>query len=138
PQQHGALARTEDAIGIVRATILARHLGGRLGEGQVGIRVPDLVLPGEEWPVLVDGVEPHASICTIHDPGTGQLIHAPFPLHVRDGKVQATVTLPTRGLYRISVTAGGTAPVTQLVLATDPDTGTLDADGEDGGDTDDS
>jgi hypothetical protein len=40
PQQHGSLARTADAIGIVRAAILGRHLGGRLGEGDIGIRTP--------------------------------------------------------------------------------------------------
>jgi hypothetical protein len=39
------------------------------------------------------------------------------------------VTLPAPGLYRVSVAGGGTAPVTQLVLATaEPDAGNSDSD----------
>jgi pimeloyl-ACP methyl ester carboxylesterase len=127
PQQHGSLARTADAIGIVRAAILGRHLGGRLGEGDVGIRTPDLVRPGQEWPVLVDGVKAPDATCTVYDAATNQLIESEYPLHLRDGQVQATVTLPAPGLYRVSVDGGGTAPVTQLVLAAaEPDAGDSD------------
>jgi hypothetical protein len=46
------------------------------------------------------------------------------------------VTLPAPGLYRVSVEGGSTAPVTQLVLATDPDAGSRDTDSEDGDDDD--
>jgi Lecithin:cholesterol acyltransferase len=130
PQQHGALAKTDEAITAVRAAVLDITYGGRLGDGEVGITVPDLVRPGVSWQVRVEGVDRHAATCTLYDIAEDRPIDTP-PLHYRDGHVQATVTVPAPGLYRVQLEGASTSPVTQLVLAVDPNVVGDDWDGAD-------
>lgn len=124
-QQHGALARTPEAIEIVCNVITGRDPDApRLGDGEIGLSVPDVVAPGDEWPAVVTGVDgPNDASCVVAD-GDGRPVDHP-PLHRRDGVWQATVVLPAPGIYRVTVEGGGGSAVTQLVLA---DAG-ADADG---------
>ena len=55
----------------------------------------------------------------VTDLQTGLAVDHP-PLHRRDGQVQATVSLPEPGLFRVAVSGGGTTPVSQLVMAEQP------------------
>lgn len=122
PQQHGPLATADEALSIVRSVITEQEvdLGPRLGEADIGLQLPDVVIPGTEWPVTITGVAPHEATCTVTDLQTGLALDHP-PLHHRDGQVQATVRVPEPGLFRIAVSGGGTTPVSQLVMATAPD-----------------
>jgi hypothetical protein len=121
PQQHGPLAKADEAISFVCSIITDQDadLGPRLGEGDVGLAVPDVVTPGTEWAAKLTGVAPHEATCTVVDVQTGVAVDYP-PVHRRDGEVQATVSLPKPGLFRIAVSGGGTTPVSQLVMAEEP------------------
>jgi hypothetical protein len=118
PQQHGALAKSPEAIAIVR-DILTRgeHRGPRLGAGEIGIDPPDVVETGAEWTVEVTGVtSPSAARCTVTNLAAPWRVTSPR-LERHDGSVQARVTLPEPGLYRLAIQSGGSSPVTQVVAA---------------------
>ncbi|MGW3960080.1 esterase/lipase family protein [Amycolatopsis sp. NPDC005003] len=119
-QQHGSLARTDEAIDFVCDVLLNAEadLGPRLGEGGIGLAVPDVVAPGAEWTAAVTGVPPHLGRCVVTDADTGRAVDHPL-LHRRDGDVVAAVTLPAPGVYRFEVAGGGTSAVRQLVMAMD-------------------
>ncbi|MFC5200183.1 esterase/lipase family protein [Streptomyces kaempferi] len=128
PLQHGALAKDSVAIAYVRA-VLTEHdqaLGPALGEGDIGLDVPDCVEAGRPWllrlrPGPGSVLDTYAGItCTVHDAETGLRV-ATGRLGWHDGGIGAWITLPVPGLYRIRISTGGNAPVTQLVLALDPD-----------------
>ncbi|TCO54364.1 esterase/lipase family protein [Actinocrispum wychmicini] len=118
-QQHGALARTAEAVDFVRAVITGRDPhAARLGDGDFGMDVPDVVQPDCAWTLTVTGVDsPRDAVCSVVDTATGAVDQP--PLHRRSGAIQAAVTVPAPGLYRVSVAGGGGSPVTQLVLAAD-------------------
>jgi pimeloyl-ACP methyl ester carboxylesterase len=128
PQQHGALARTDEAIALIRAVLSERdheESGPSLGGGELGIEVPDVVLPEQEWPVTVTGVAAATAVtCVVSDASTGRPISRLNVLW-RDGGAQAVASVPAPGLYRIEVGGSGESPATQLVLAADP-TGDVD------------
>ena len=91
-----------------------------MGTGSdIGLDLPDVVTPGTEWVMTVIGVAPHEATCTVVDVQTGLVVGHP-PLHHRNGRVQATVSLPEPGLFRIAVARGGITPVSQLVMAAQP------------------
>ncbi|SCG38487.1 esterase/lipase family protein [Micromonospora coxensis] len=122
-QQHGRLAATDDAIAHAVGVITERdvgQLGPPLGAGELGIELPDIVLPNQELSVVVEGVtNPGQVRCTVYDAGNGRRVDTPA-IQVRDGEYQASFALPRPGLYRISVDGSGGAPVRQYVLAADP------------------
>ena len=118
PQQHGALAKSPEAIAAVR-DILTRgeHRGPRLGVGQIGIDPPDVVEPALEWAMEVAGVSsPAAARCTITDLAEPWRV-TPARLECQNSKVHARIILPQPGLYRLAVRGGGGSPVTQVVAA---------------------
>ena len=119
-QQHATLAHSSEAITFVRDFLLHGTAGERprLGIGDIGVALPDVVRPGVEWIATVTGIEaPHVTV-TATDVETGAAVPGvPFR---RGEAVLAAVTLPAPGLYRVLVT-GGNVPVSQLVLAEDPD-----------------
>ncbi|MFE1443614.1 esterase/lipase family protein [Streptomyces sp. NPDC058739] len=116
PQSHGALARSAEALAHVGATLTERPLGERLGAGEVGLYVPDVVSAGEPWPVEVEAVAGvGAAGCQVFDAATNLETERPR-LRVRDGRLwgQARPTGP--GLYRVEATSGGYSAVRQYVL----------------------
>ncbi|MEV4038201.1 esterase/lipase family protein [Streptomyces umbrinus] len=128
PLQHGGLAKDSAAIEYVRAVLTEydHNRGPALGDGHIGLDVPDYVVAGSPWLLRVrsapDSVHPAnaGTRCTVHDAATDQQI-ARANLRRNDGELGAQVTLPAPGLYRIKAKSGGNAPVTQLVLAVDPE-----------------
>ncbi len=128
PLQHGGLAKDSVAIEYVRAVLTEydHDLGAALGDGHIGLDVPDYVVAGSPWQLRVrsapDSGRPAnaGTRCTIHKAATDQQI-APAVLRPIDGELGAQVTLPAPGLYRIKAKSGGNAPVTQLVLAVGPE-----------------
>jgi hypothetical protein len=124
PQQHGQLARTDEAIAVVQTVVTGKddeHLGPPLGAGEVGVDVPDLVAPETEFTVMLSGVDdPRAATCTFSSATTDRPVVRARPV-LMDGELRASVRLPAPGLYRLTVHSGGASPVSQLVLAGDPE-----------------
>ncbi|MFJ2059896.1 hypothetical protein ACIOMM_28675 [Streptomyces sp. NPDC087908] len=127
PLQHGGLAKDSAAVEYVRAVLTEydHNRGPALGDGHIGLDVPDYVVAGRPWLLRVrsapDSGRPAnaGTRCTVHNAATDQQI-ARAGLHRIDGELGAQVTLPAPGLYRIKAKSGGNSPVTQLVLAVDP------------------
>ncbi|MER7141371.1 hypothetical protein ACIQGA_32070 [[Kitasatospora] papulosa] len=127
--QHGALAKDSFALNYVRSVLTEhdRDRGPALGAGGLGLDLPDSAPAGTPWTLKIlpapgDTLDTYAGIgVTVHDAATNRQVAAPRP-GWRDSSVAARITLPGAGLYRIKVATGGTTPLTQLVLATDPAT----------------
>ncbi|TMR88463.1 lipase family alpha/beta hydrolase [Nonomuraea basaltis] len=119
PQQHGSLARASEAVQLVCDVITERDAGApRLGEGELGLEIPDVVAPGTQWSAVVSGVDsPNGATCLITD-AQGRQIDRPR-LQRCDGRWQAAIVLPDPGIFRVIVEGGGTSAITQLVLAHD-------------------
>jgi hypothetical protein len=122
PQQHGSLARTDEAIACAVHIVTERDpdaFGPPLGGGEIGLDLPDLVAAGEEWTAVVTGVElPRAARCQVRDAATGRLVDLP-PLEPRDNGLHVRPRLPGPGLYSVEVAGSGRSPVSQLILAGD-------------------
>lgn len=121
-QQHGALANANEMIRTVVGIVTDQEdLGIALGEGEIGLEVPDLVQPGEEFTITVTGEEdPAAVTCVVEDIGEAEVVRRPG-LRWSNGTLAETVTLAAPGLYRIGVKAGAADPVTQVVLVAAPE-----------------
>jgi pimeloyl-ACP methyl ester carboxylesterase len=122
-QQHGALARTREAADFVCGVITAGEIeyGGRLGDGDLGLDLPDLVTCGQEWSLAITGVDNAADVrCRIQDADTDTDLARPR-LEERDEGLCARVELAKPGLYRVLASGSGSSPVTRLVLAVPPE-----------------
>ncbi|MDI6102354.1 hypothetical protein QLQ12_27420 [Actinoplanes sp. NEAU-A12] len=123
PQQHGPLARTDEAAAFVRGVITEQdpdRLGPPLAAAEIGVEVPDLALPGEEFGVRITGIDrPREAVVTFSDAGSGRVLEI-LKVERRDGRWIAPVTAGRPGLYRVEVAGGGWSPVRQLTLVTEP------------------
>ncbi|MFL5913998.1 MAG: esterase/lipase family protein [Gaiellaceae bacterium] len=123
PQQHGALASSPEGVTYAADVLTERPFGPPLGVAAVGMELPDVVAAGERWEIALTGIDqPSEATCRIYEVGDAG-IDSPVDTPVierRDGGLVARVSVDTPGLFRVAVEAGATAPVTQLVLATDP------------------
>ncbi|MGC7103013.1 lipase/acyltransferase domain-containing protein [Amycolatopsis lurida] len=119
-QQHGSLAKVDEAITFVRSVITEQEPGGRLGTGHLGVGAPDLVEPDAAWSAVVTGIDgPNDVTCRVHDAETGGQVDAPR-LRWEDGEWRFTTSVPGTRLYQVVVSGGGGSPVTRYVLATNP------------------
>ncbi|MFI5562502.1 hypothetical protein ACIA2T_24770 [Amycolatopsis japonica] len=118
-QHHGSLARIEEALTLAGSIALEQDsfAGPRLGddEGGAGLDAPDLVDVGAEWSVEVMGVEPGGARCTVTQLET--LRADQVRLLYRDEAATGRITVTEPGLYRVTLSAGSTSPITQLVMA---------------------
>jgi hypothetical protein len=121
-QQHGSLARSPEATDYVRDVIRERPTGTRqAGETELGVETPDVVVPGEQWTIIVTGIDGvTAATCAIQDADSGRLVDK-IPLQRRNDEIVATATLAVPGVYRVEVSGGGASAVGQLVLVIEPD-----------------
>lgn len=124
PVQHGALAKNSTALRFVHAVLTEHdeHLGAPMGSGDLGLILPEEgVMAEQPWMLRVTGRPSPAGVtCRVEDVTTGRSIARP-QLSGRDGELAAQITLSDTGLYRVRLDAGGSAPVTQLVLALAPE-----------------
>jgi pimeloyl-ACP methyl ester carboxylesterase len=125
PQTHGALAKSTEAIRSICAAITDQgELGIRLGAGDLGLDVPDVVPAGTEIEIVVTGeMDPAMVTCTVRDTDPDSDWGARPRLAARRGSLPALAAcqrLPEVGLYRVAVKTGGSEPVTQIVIATPP------------------
>lgn len=119
-QQHGPLASCPETIDAVRAILLERDPDAdRLGAGDIGLELPDIVDAGTEFAVTLTGIDgPTDATVTVHDE-SGVVVHCP-PIHRADGRWQATVRGLAPGIHRVTVAGSGTSAITQLVLVDEP------------------
>ncbi|WP_329077085.1 lipase/acyltransferase domain-containing protein [Streptomyces niveus] len=124
PVQHGALAGNETVLKYVHAVLTEYDdlIGPPMGQGELGLAVPDEgVIAGVPWRIRVTGrTAPTGVSCLLTDADTGRQV-ARARLAACDGELAATITAPAPGLFRVVVTAGGITPLTQLVLARNPE-----------------
>ncbi|MFG2045696.1 esterase/lipase family protein [Dactylosporangium sp. NPDC048998] len=124
PQQHGALARTDEACTFARAVITEQdldRLGPPLAGAGLGLDLPDLATPGEECIATITGItRSRDATAVLIDLSNGQVIDR-LAIHRRDGQWCAPIIADRPGLYRVEVAGGGYSAVQQLVLVTDPD-----------------
>ncbi|WP_157751927.1 esterase/lipase family protein [Actinoplanes derwentensis] len=123
PQQHGALACTDEASAYVRAVITEQDpdlLGPPMAAGDLGVDAPDLVLPNEEFAATITGItRPRQATCRVFDAGGGRQLDL-APIEARDGTLCAVITVPGPGMYRLEIGGSGYSPVERLLLAADP------------------
>lgn len=106
-------ADAEEALEFVAAVLTERNLGAFQAPPGVGVRVPEVVKPGEPFVVSVLDGQPGLT-CVMYDAEENRLITM---ARRRDDAVVASMTVPKPGLYRLEVSGGGYSPVEQLVSA---------------------
>lgn len=116
-QQHTTLAQSDEAVTFARDIVV--HGRGaqepRLGTGDIGLVLPDVVSPGQEWTGTLSGIDdPFHVACTLTDADTNVVVDHPMP-HRRDGRLVITGVVDRPGLYRLRVD-GGSSPVVQFLL----------------------
>ncbi|WP_027006926.1 lipase/acyltransferase domain-containing protein [Conexibacter woesei] len=120
PQQHGALAKSPEAVISVAAAVQRRPLGKVQGGGEIGLSVPDVVAPNAVWRITLTGASgPSAVTAGVTDAETGREVH---DVHfVRAGnELVGSLALRRPGMYRVEVAHGGWSPTSQLVLCVEP------------------
>ena len=122
PQQHGSLARTDEAAAFVHGIVTEQdpdRLGPPLAAAEIGADLPGPVRAGAEFEVRITGISrAREAVVTLSDAGTGRVLEI-LRVERRDGRWIAPVTVEQPGLYRVEVAGGGWSPVRQLALVTD-------------------
>lgn len=115
-QQHGGLASIRETADFVR-DVLRQHdpRRPRLGDGEIGLEVPDIAPVNEPMAIILSGVDsPGDATVRVFDED-GRHLYTPA-LHKSDRSLRATWS-PTRpGIYRVVVKGGGPSAVTQRFM----------------------
>jgi hypothetical protein len=125
PQQHAPLAKTDAVLAHVSAVLTEqdKDQGPPLGVGELGLDVPDMVLPDESFIAQVTGIEyaTDAELALV-DAATG-IGYEAGPVIDVGGRFEAELRPPKPGLYRVRAKGGGggSPTVEQMVLAIDPE-----------------
>ncbi|WP_459751406.1 esterase/lipase family protein [Streptomyces sennicomposti] len=125
--QHGALASGSQAQVAVSSFLLEDdHLGQEQADRVLGLQVPDYVRAAAKWALSVTGTDDPAGVtCSV------SAVDSEYSRTARvqtdgDDRLRATVSVPDTGLYRVTVTADHSPPLTQLVFAGPDGTGFID------------
>ncbi|MEV6279314.1 hypothetical protein [Nocardia sp. NPDC051832] len=122
PQQHGPIATADEAITFVVDTLRygAVDRGPRLGTGEIGLLVPDVVTVGVPFDTEVTGIDrPNTLRAKLIDVDSGKQLAAPTARRLGDSIV-VSATAYQAGVFRIVVDGSGTSPVSQLLMAVEP------------------
>ncbi|AUI64573.1 hypothetical protein B1H26_24460 [Amycolatopsis sp. BJA-103] len=117
-QQHASLAHSDEAVTFARDIVEHGRATQepRLGVGDIGLVLPDVVSPGQEWTGTLSGIDdPFHVASTLTDADTDVVVDHPAP-ELRDGRLVITGVVDRPGLYRLRVD-GGSTPVVQFLLA---------------------
>ena len=126
PVQHTGLAQVDEVLTNVCAILTEAEasFGPPMAAGELGVEPPDVVDPNQEWTALVTGIDhPRHARCTIVDEDKGRQVAAP-ELEWRDNELVVAARLPYPGVFRLRIAGAGFSPVSQLVLARDPNLST--------------
>lgn len=120
PQKHGALARTEEAVGFVIDKLTGADSGPPLGTRPLGADIPDLIFAGKPGTVRVVGAEGNPKGITVQSVDLTIGRSTQWTNVVRDGSDLIYSYSDLRpGLHRIEVIGGGFSPVSDVALVTD-------------------
>jgi Lecithin:cholesterol acyltransferase len=115
PQQHQPLVATVEGINAVCEVILGQDPHApRLGGGELGLEVPDIVAPGIEWTARVVGDDPHEARLTVHGENPAWVQRA--TIRRRDGEWSAAITVSEPGIHEVRLAGAGTSVVTQMIM----------------------
>lgn len=126
PQNHGAVAKSEEAISFVRTKLLGGAQGPWQGAG-IGLNIADSAARGE--PVTIEAVQPTGSdvTCTWHESATGLTGHidvgSPQSYQCGDGAPRqmrrGVNAWNFPGLYTVTLSGGGSSDVSRDILIED-------------------
>lgn len=123
PQSHLALAKSDEGVAYACAVMTGNRLGPPLGDGGVGLGVPDVVEAGRPFEIVAKDVEDPALVSceieSIREHGS-RPIARPQPGVRSESGLTGTATLPEPGLYRVNLKGGAASAVSQMILAVDP------------------
>lgn len=121
-QQHGTLAHSAEAITFVVDVLLHgdASIQPRLSTVDIGIALPDVVAPEEEWVATITGTKTAGQVrAAIFDAETGIPVRPPL-VHRRDETLAFVATLGQPGIYRVEISVANRVPVSQLVMVEEP------------------
>lgn len=121
-QHHGSLAKVSETISQAKAILLSDDVAPPipLGDSEFGFEAPSLLEPDTDYWVRVSGVEVGQAKCMVEGADDVGVHAESLRLRRRSGEVGVLLSVPKPGVYRLTMETGGRAPVTQLVLAPDP------------------
>ena len=114
-QQHGPVAKSKESIDFVQIVLLGGD-AARLGDGEIGIELPDLVSEHEEITVTISGVDGPTDATVVVRDEDGLTIDHPTVFY-GDGSYRATFGPLSEGIYQVEVERE--SAVSQRVLVTD-------------------
>lgn len=130
PQSHSALAKSEEAVAHACAAMTGTKLGPPLGEGGVGLELPDVVQAGDAFELVATDVEDPAQVtCDVEriDQDGSRFVDSPYFARLSVGttaqaaSLVARTTLPKPGIYRVTVHRCSASAVSQMILAVECD-----------------
>jgi hypothetical protein len=118
-QQHGPIAKSKESIDFVQTVLLGGDPAApRLGDGEIGIDVPDLVSEHEEVTVTISGVDGPTDATVVVRDEDGLTVDHPTVSYCH-GSYRATFGPLSEGIYQVKVEGSGESAVSQRVLVTD-------------------
>jgi Lecithin:cholesterol acyltransferase len=115
-QTHGAIAVSQESLVVVRDAIHRRRTGPWQGASELGMAVPDVVVPGETFSIGISGVtDASLANCEVLDLSTGLPVDAPAVRMTDEGLAASAGPLPS-GLYRVTIDGSSLSAVSQIVL----------------------
>jgi hypothetical protein len=123
PQQHGALANSNFAIGLIADTLVGAVTGPPQGDG-IGLATPDVVVVGQPFEIRVSAPAFAGVSCTLEEPGVRNLGGIPLTQRTTDlGEPEqyGPVSISQPGLYTVTAVGGGFADVSCDVLVVPDD-----------------
>jgi hypothetical protein len=118
PQQHGALANGDFAIGVVTDTLVGVEAGPPMGDG-IGLTAPEMAVADQPFEVRVAAPVSAGVTCRLEEPEVSDLGPVSLTQRTTDlGEPEqfATVTVGSPGLYTLTASGGGFADLKCDVL----------------------
>jgi hypothetical protein len=118
-QQHGPIAKSKESIDFVQIVLLGGDPAApRLGDGEIGIDLPDLVSEHEAVTVAISGVDGPTDATVVIRDEDGLTVDHPTVFY-SDGSYRARFGPLSEGIYQVEVEGSGESAVSQRVLVTD-------------------
>jgi hypothetical protein len=120
-QAHGSLASSDKGRVIARDVLVHRRTEPWQGAGDLGLEVPDVVPAGRPYTLTITGaVRPTEVTCSVIEVSTGREVDVPR-IGWDNGALAARAHPLPEGLYWVQIIGSGASPVTQMLMAVNPD-----------------
>jgi Lecithin:cholesterol acyltransferase len=118
-QQHGPIAKSKESIDFVQTVLLEGDVDApRLGDGQIGIELPDLISESEEVTVRITGVDGPTDATVVVRDEDGLPVDYPTVFY-GDGAYRARFGPLAEGIFQVEVEGSGESAASQRVLVSD-------------------